>query len=164
MRLLDKVTDDSMRIWIALILLTLAAPCRSEPPILDEATVVKYAKTIDVARLDSSLRSQSLDEWLRLGPPHLETLQWRSDNCELKPDYPAPPEGYPICARIAFQRGRVGGWMLVRVGTTRNGIVEPPQFVRGTVAVKSSDGVEYDKAQKLSELPTLIEKRLAQQP
>lgn len=153
-----------MRIWIALILLTLAAPCRSELPVVDEPSVVDYAKAIDVTQLDSSLPSLSLDEWLRLGPPHLEMLQWRKDNCELKPDYPAPPEGYPVCARIGFRRGRVGGWMLVRVGTTREGIVEPPRFLRGTVAVKSSDGVEYDKAEKLSELPALIEKRLAQEP
>jgi hypothetical protein len=153
-----------MRISTALILLTLAAPCRGEPPVLDEARVVDYAKAIDVTQLDSSLPSQSLDEWLRLGPPRLEVLQWGNDNCELKPDYPAPPEGYPVCARIAFRRGRVGGWMLVRVGTTRDGIVEPPRFLRGTIAVKSSNGIEYDKTEKLSELPALIEKRLAQNP
>jgi len=153
-----------MRIWIELLFLTLAAPCGSEPPVLDEARVVGYAKVIDVSRLDSALPSRSLDEWLRLGPPHLEMLQWRKDNCELKPDYPAPPEGYPVCARIGFRRGRVGGWILVRVGTTQYGIVEPPRFVRGTVALKSGDDVEYDTAEKLSELPVLIEKRLAQQP
>jgi hypothetical protein len=153
-----------MRMLIALIFVALVAPCCSEPPVSDEATVVDYARTVDVARLDSSLPSQSLDEWLRLGPPHLETLQWRKDSCELKPDYPAPPEGYPICPRIAFRRGRVGGWMLVRVGNTRDGIVEPPQFLRGTVAVKSSDGVEYENAPKLSELQALIEKRLDQEP
>ena len=153
-----------MRIWIALTLLTLAAPCRSEPPVLDEEKVVEYAKAVDVGRLDPSLPSQSLDEWLRLGPPRLEMLQWRKDNCELKADYPAPPEGHPVCARIGFRRGRVGGWMLVRVGTTRHGIVEPPRFLRGTVAVKSNGGYEYDKAEKLSGLSSLIEKRLAEEP
>jgi hypothetical protein len=156
--------SDSMRIWIALILLTLSARCHGEPPVLDEARVIDYAKAIDVIRLDSSLPSRSLDEWLRLGPPRLEALQWSNDNCELKPDYPAPPEGFPLCARIAFRRGQVGGWMLVRVGTTRDGIVEPPRFLRGTVAVKSSNGIEYDKTEKLSDLPALIEKRLAQKP
>jgi hypothetical protein len=153
-----------MRMWITVIFLTLAAPCGSEPPVVDEARVVGFAKTIDVTQLDLSLPSRSLDEWLRVGPPHLETLQWRKDNCELKPDYPEPPEGYPVCARIGFRRGRVGGWILLRVGTTQHGIVEPPRFLRGTVAVKSGDEVEYDKAETLSELPALIDKRLAQKP
>ena len=56
-----------MRVSLAVAVLMLAAPCKGETPIPDEATVVAYAKKIDVAKLDQSLQSQPLEQWLRVG-------------------------------------------------------------------------------------------------
>jgi len=146
---------------LALAVLMLAAPCRSETPRYDEAKVVAYAKAIDVAKLDANLQSQPLDEWLRLGPARVEKLEWRMSDCDLKPDYREPPTGYPLCVRLGYRRGNVSGWAIITVGTTRKGIVEPPRFEYAVVSTRSDDGVHSESADKLSDLPHVISKLLS---
>jgi hypothetical protein len=143
-------------------MLLLAPSCLSETPAYEETKVLAYAKAIDVAQLDPTLPSQPLDEWLRLGPAHVEKLQWRISSCGLKPDYPEPPGGYPLCVDFVYQRSRVAGWGIVTVGTTRKGIVKPPRFEYVVGSAPSSAGMKFDRAEKLAELPQMISKVLAQ--
>jgi len=153
-----------MRTYLSLsfVALMFAAPCRSETPAYDAAKVIAYAKTIDVAQLDPLLQSQPLEAWLRLGPSHIEQLRWRISSCDLKPDYPEPPDGYPLCVDFVYQRGRVAGWGIVNVGTTRKGIVGPPRFKGAVVSTRTSDETRYENAEKLSELPRVISRLLAE--
>jgi len=150
-----------MRITLALVVLLLTAPCRSETPKYDEAKVVSYAKAIDVAELDANLQSRALDEWLRLGPARIEKLDWRMSDCDLKPDYHEPRNGYPLCVRLVYRRGKVSGWAIITVGTRRKGIVEPPRFESAVVSTRSDDGVHSESADKLSDLPRVISKLLS---
>ena len=87
----------------------LTAPCRSQTPAYDEAKVVAYAKTIDIAQLDPTLESESFEKWLRLGSAHMEKLQWSMSDCDLKPDYVEPPDSYPLCTRVGLS-ARPCGW------------------------------------------------------
>ncbi|HEV2718728.1 MAG TPA: hypothetical protein VG323_01820 [Thermoanaerobaculia bacterium] len=146
---------------LALAVLMLTAPCRSATPRYDETKVVAYAKVIDVAALDSTLKSQPLDELLRLGPARLEKLNWRMSDCDLKPDYREPSTGYPLCVRLGYQRGNVSGWAIITVGTKRKGIVEPPRFEYAVVSTRSDGGVHSETADKLSDLPHVISKLLS---
>ena len=47
--------------------------------------VIRYAKSVDVAKFDPSLSHQPLNEWLRSRLPHLETVKWAVSDCDLKP-------------------------------------------------------------------------------
>ena len=151
-----------MRISFVLAVVMLTVPCRSEMPAYDEAKVVAYAKTIDVAQLDSTLKSESFEKWLRLGPAHIEKLRWNMSDCDLKPDIVEPPDGYPLCTRVVYQRGRVAGWIIVTIGTTRKGIVRPPRFEYAMVSTPSSTGMKAETAEKLADFPQVISKMLAQ--
>jgi hypothetical protein len=151
-----------MRIWSALILLMLAPLCRSETPAIDEATVVAYAKAIDVEKLDPALPSQRLEEWLRLGPPRLENVRWRRSSCDLKPDYPEPPDGYPLCVKFVYRRSRVSGWAIVKIGTMRKGIFGPPRFEYAVLSVRSGKELRYDEAETLRDFPQVISRLLAE--
>lgn len=151
-----------MRTCWGLVILMLAAPCRSETLAYDEAEVLAYAKAIDVAELDQTLPSRPLAEWLHRGPSHIEKLQWRISSCDLKPDYPEPPAGYPLCVDFVYQVGDVAGWGIVNVGTTRRGIVKPPRFERALVSTRSSDGMRTVSTEKLSDLPRVISKLLSE--
>jgi hypothetical protein len=115
--------------------------------------VVKYAKAVDVTKLDSSLPSQRLDDWLRLGPAHVDSVQWEMSDCDLKPD--SPNHLGPLCAKVLFLRGNARGWLIIRVGTFRDGI-------RGTPSLDyifiDSDRVSAPDSAKLSDLPGLLEK------
>ena len=127
------------------------------------------AKTIDVAPLDPTLESESFDK-LRLGPANIEklqccsaaVLQWSMSDCDLKPDYVEPPDSYPLCTRVVYQRRRVAGWIIVTIGTTRKGIVGPPRFEYAVVSTPSSAGMKVENAEKLAELPQVISSVLAQ--
>lgn len=117
-----------MRTCLALTALMLAAPCKGETPAYDEAKVVAYAKAIDVAKLDPSLESQPLEQWLRDGAARIEKLDWRMSDCDLKPDYPEPVTGHPLCVKFVYRRSDVSGWVIITIGTKRKGIIEPPRF------------------------------------
>ncbi len=151
-----------MRICFGLAVLMLTVPCRSVTPAYDEAKVVGYAKTIDIAQLDPRLESESFEKWLRLGPAHIEKLEWSMSDCDLKPDCVEPPDGYPLCTRVVYQRGRVAGWIIVTIGTTRKGIVGLPRFEYAVVSTPASAGMKVEDAEKLAELPQIISRILAQ--
>jgi hypothetical protein len=95
-----------------------------------DAYVLQYAKSLDVQKLDPSLSSQKLEDWLRHGPAHLDEVLWRvSRDCDLKEPAPGIAMGdSPLCVRFTFRRRRLSGWSLIRVGTRRIGITGPAHF------------------------------------
>src|SRR5262249_40576339 len=115
-----------MKVLYVMILLSLAAGLASAKRRTTEKDVISYAKSLDVSKLDSTLRSQHLDKWLRSGPARLDTVEWEMSNCDLKPD-PGDTDA-PLCAKFRFTRGAVSGWGLINVGTFRMGISGPPHF------------------------------------
>jgi hypothetical protein len=119
-----------------------------------------YAKSIDVSKLDPTLRKQSLENWLRRGPTQAERLDWQESDCGLKPDTKEPPEGYPLCVKVVYERGQVTGWILVTVGTRRKGMVEPPRFTGAVASVTDGDTTRFEDVKALSELPRVVSKLL----
>ena len=117
--------------------------------------VVRYAKALDVTKLDSTLPSQRLDEWLRLGPAHVDSVQWEMSDCDLKPDSSDPNHDAPLCAKVRFVRGTGRGWLIIRVGTFRDGIRGAPSL---DYIFIDSDRVSAPDSAKLSDLPGLLEK------
>jgi len=63
---------------------------------------------------------------------------------------------------LAYQRGRVAGRIIVKIGTKRKGIVGPPRFEYAVVSTPSSAGMKVENAEKLAELPQVISSVLAQ--
>ena len=124
--------------------------------------VIRYAKAVDVANLDPSLSHQPLDEWLRSGPPHLDTVHWAVSDCDLK-----PPDDYgdwPLCAKFWLRRhsktGDAGGWGLVQVGTTMKGITGSPHLRILVITGTSHEG-KFSDSEKLSDLPRLLDEASA---
>ena len=64
--------------------------------------VVRYTKALEVAKLDPSLSHQLLDEWLRSGPPRLDTVQWAVSDCDLKPPEDQPYLDGPLGDQVLF--------------------------------------------------------------
>src|SRR5580693_8890891 len=92
-----------------------------------EKQVVLYSKALDVTRLDPTLSSQRLDEWLRSGPAHLEIVTWTMSDCDLKPSG-SPNYVAPLCVKVRFTRGNVGGRAVITIGTYRSGITGTPRL------------------------------------
>ena len=114
--------------------------------------IVSYGKSLDVAKLDSSLDSQRLDHWLRSGV-HLQTVTWEMSDCDLKGSG-APDYGAPLCVKVRFERGNVGGWIVVQVGTFLEGVKGEPRLE--DIVVGSPKGI-VPGSHKLSELPRLLD-------
>lgn len=136
--------------------LALFATCSGHAPAPAHRGVVAYAKAIDVAKLDPALRKQPLEEWLRRGPMQAERLEWQESDCNLKPDTQEPPEGYPLCVKVLYQRGRVSGWILITVGTRRKGITEPPLFTGAVGSAEEGATTRFEDVKALSELPRVV--------
>jgi hypothetical protein len=141
-----------------LLLLSLSAPLAwsQKTAKVTEQQIISYARALDVSKLDPSLSSQRLDQWLRFGPAHLNTVTWEMSNCDLRPDFSNPNYVEPLCAKVRFKRGDCGGWAIITVGSFRNGISGHPhlEYIFATV------GSNYDRASessKLSDLPKLLE-------
>ncbi len=145
-----------MTLLITLITLSFVATAQSGGLRQDEKKIIDYAKAIEVVRLDPTLPTKPLEEWLRKGPAGVEKLKWSVSDCDLKPDHVEPAEGYPLCVKVRFQRGHVAGWAIVTVGTIARGIVEPPRFDYATVSARSAAGMRVETADRLSQLPHLI--------
>jgi hypothetical protein len=121
-----------------------------------EKQVVAYAKSIDVKTLDPNLSSQRLEDWLESGAPHAHIGYWSvEDTCDLKPV--SPSEDYPLCARVRFSRNDKGGFFLVRVGSIHKGIVGRPQLYGDIIVVKGNDWAVTSFAERLSDLPALLD-------
>jgi hypothetical protein len=68
-----------------LIMAQLSFPCSlTASARVTEQQVVRYAKALDVAKLDPTLSSQRLDGWLRSGPARLDAVKWEMSDCDLK--------------------------------------------------------------------------------
>lgn len=115
-----------MRVFfLAMLPLLVASSLFAQLPLTQEQAI-EYSKFIDVKMLDPSLPSEHLEDWLRLGPPHVELLRWQSDEtCDNKGDRDTD---YPRCVRVTFGRGGQSGYFLVQIGTLRKGIIGPPQL------------------------------------
>jgi len=145
--------------WPIIALLLAAASSSAKAP-FTEQQVVTYAKAIDVAKLDPTLPSQRLDKWLQSGPSHLDTVTWEMSDCDLKTvdswDY-----GAPLCVKVRFRRGNMGGWMIIRIGTFRGGMNHAPQLVyvfAGPPDVFTrTPQVPIPTSEKLSDLPRLLD-------
>jgi hypothetical protein len=129
-----------------------------------ENEVVKYAKTLDIEKLDPSLPSHHLDDWLRSGPPHLNSLKWRvSANCGRRAEQDEPKGRWPLCVQFFFRRGVVQGFGMVRVGTVGGGVAGLPQVEDITVSSwkEANDGASgrffADGSSRLSDLPRLLD-------
>jgi hypothetical protein len=137
-----------------------AAPHGSRIPAASD--VVTYGKAIDVAVLDSALRSQKLQDWIASARLHLQRVQWSLGDCDIQPNDAHPDADYPICTRIDFRRGTVWGWISVKIGSIHEGIHGRPEVL--TCVVKSGGlppaGV-FRSTKRLSELPALLDKATA---
>ncbi len=119
-----------------------------------EADLVRYAKLVDVSKLDSTLPSQPLEEWLLHGPARIDGLYWRiSLDCDLKDDEPDVEKDWPLCVKIGFRRGVISGFGVLRVGTHKSGISGEPVFQYLSVLQPLSVG-GYDR---LSEFPRYLD-------
>jgi hypothetical protein len=139
---------------MALLLLSLSSPACAER----EMDAVEYAKSIDVAELDSSLSSRPLADWLRAGPAKGSEVRWRSSDCGIKPGRSEPPDGYPVCVDFLFEvPDHVSVWGMLQVGTLRNGLTGKPQFRDALLDTPelNSKG-KGRRVTKLSELPALV--------
>jgi hypothetical protein len=142
-----------------LIILSLITSYPSGDARYTEKQVVRYGKAIDVAKLDPTLSSQRLDEWLRFGPAHLDVVEFSMSSCDLKGD-DSQYDG-PLCIRFNFARGHVGGWGNITVGTLRRGIDGPPRLRVVLVVPGSTQQGDVHSSDKLSDLPSLMEKGLS---
>jgi hypothetical protein len=106
-----------------LVLLSLSAQftCGQKTAEVTEQRIISYARALDVSKLDPSLSSQRLDQWLRFGPAHLDRVTWEMSDCDLKPDFSNPKYVAPLCAKVRFRRGSCGGWAIINVGGTKDG-------------------------------------------
>lgn len=141
-----------------LLLLSLSArlTCGQGTAKVSEQRIISYAKALDVSKLDPSLSSQRLDQWLRFGPAHLDTVTWEMSDCGLMPDVSNPNYIAPLCAKVRLRRGNCAGWAIITIGTFRNGISGHPhlEYIFATV------GANYDhppESSELSDLPRLLE-------
>ena len=122
----------------------------------EEKDAVAYVKSIDVKRLDSSLPSQSLEDFLQTGAAHTDFLNWRLDEtCDNKPDQYLNID-YPRCVRIEFRRGGQSGWILILIGTMKKGIIGPPQLYE-PIDVFQEPFVNTGGTERLSGLPHLLD-------
>jgi len=139
-----------------MIALLLAAASSSAKARFTEQQVVSYAKALDVAKLDPTLSPQRLDEWLRSGPAHLEAVTWEMSDCDLE----APPPPAPLCVKIRVMRGHAWGWIIVQIGSFRDGMSGAARLRR--VIVGSREGItpysNTSDSEKLSDLPQLLDK------
>ena len=140
--------------FLTMISLVVVSYALAQLPYTQEQ-VIAYAKSIDVQTLDPSLPPLRLEDWLQSGPPHAHIWSWRvADTCDLKPD--DPNVDYPLCAKVTFSRDGENGQFLMRVGTSRSGIVGRPQLHNG-VGVWEGVLVLTGGSERLSDLPALLD-------
>jgi len=120
----------------------------------NDDAVVKYAKSVDVAKIDSTLSSQRLEDWLLRGPARIDELYWNiSQDCDLKDPGPDADGDLPLCVKIGFRRANTSGFGVLRVGTLKHGVSGQPAFLYLDVLRPFSVG-SYDK---LSDFPRFLD-------
>ena len=116
--------------------------------------VLQYAKSVDVAKLDSTLSSQRLEDWLLRGPAKIDELYWNiSRDCDLEIPQPDANGDLPLCVKIGFRRGNTTGFGMLRVGTLKHGVSGQPAFQYLAVLEPFSVG-DFDK---LSDFPRYLD-------
>ena len=139
---------------VGLMILILVAASAAQSRAYTEEELVRYAKSIDVHKLDSSLPSQTLEDWLLHGPAQIDELYWSiNTSCDLKDPEPDGDGELPLCVRIGFRRGSNSGFGRVKVGTLKSGIKGGPEFQSLSVLLPISVG-DYDR---LSEFPRYLD-------
>jgi hypothetical protein len=137
----------------AFLVVTLPAVCQ---PAYSEKAVLKYARGLDVSKLDPALSSQRLEVWLKSGPPHAHEVTWRLSDCDLKLNGEKPRNQQPLCVRFGFRRGTIGGWGIVTVGTVAKGVEGTPHFENAQVA-SGPPNPKGRTATRLSQIPVLLD-------
>jgi hypothetical protein len=128
-----------------------------------EQQVINYAKAIDVAKLDPKLTSQRLDKWLQSGPVHVDRVRWERSECDLKPVPAISNYVAPLCAKVRFFRGDCWGWIIITIGTFRDGITGTPhlEYISAEVGQNFNNPLGSNK---LSDLPELLDKASSMKP
>jgi len=135
------------------VLIAAAFSAAQGQPYTDDA-VLQYAKSVDVAKLDSTLSSQRLEDWLLRGPARIDELYWNiSQNCDLKYPEPDADGDLPLCVKLGFRRGSTTGFGVLKVGTLKHGVSGQSAFQYLDVLRPFSVG-SYDK---LSEFPRFLD-------
>ena len=133
------------------------------PSKAEQLQIVENAKSVSAHALDASQPAVLLELWLKatLGPK--ATLEWEVGDCDLKPWYPQPADGYPMCVAVRAGRPtRIGLRLHVLVGTFTRGVVEAPtvaeqSFMSCSGSTKRVDGHYFLSVDKLSDIPKHIE-------
>jgi len=122
--------------------------------------VIRYAKTLDVAKLDPTLSHQPLDRWLQGASLRLDTVRWAVSDCDFKPSN--DDVDWPLCAKFWFRRRThdAGGWGLLQVGTTKKGITGAARLRMVVVSGISQIG-KFSDSERLSDLPRLLDEASA---
>ena len=112
---------------ILLMVLNAAVFTAAQGQSYSDDTVLQYAKSIDVAKLDSKLSSQRLEDWLLRGPARIDELYWNiSRDCDLKDPEPDAGGNLPLCVKVGFRRGATSGFGMLKVGTLKHGVTGQP--------------------------------------
>lgn len=128
------------------------------PAATGDSRVVAYAKQIDVANMDSTLKSQSLARWLSSSELHLTNIQWRESDCDLMPDDTTPKSKYPLCVTINFRRPNSWGRVYIEVGTIQRGVEGRPRLFGCSVKSNAPPPRgQFHSVNKLSELPAMLD-------
>ena len=138
--------------WLMVVLLSVPSASTANAHYTKQQ-VISHAKALNVAKLDSGLTSQRLDQWLQSGPAHVEKVTWKMSDCDLMPP-PDPKYVAPLCVKVYFTRPNAGGWIMVRIGTFRDGIIGAPHFEG--MLIGSANGMVPDSG-KLSDLPRVLD-------
>jgi hypothetical protein len=152
------VRDQLMKFHVFVCALLFTASCFGRTIAADDHSVIEYAKSLNVARLDRALPTQHLEAWLLFGPARLEETRWYiGAGCDLIAKRPEPSDGYPLCVRIAFSRGTLSGWALVRVGTTRKGVHGRPRFEYASMTTEKLVRTgQFKSTRRLSQFVSLM--------
>ena len=121
--------------------------------------MVTNTKRLSAQALDSTQAAVLLEQWLHetLGPK--ATLEWEVSDCDLKPDYPEPPDGYLMCVAVrASLPPRIGLRLHVLVGTFKRGVFGQPSIEKQSFMGCSSlvDG-PFASISSLADIPRNIE-------
>ncbi len=122
--------------------------------------IVRYAKALDVATLDSALPHRQLEEWLRLGPPRVEVRQWEiSPNCGEKAGN--SDGAMPLCVAVSYGRGNVSGIVMIVVGVVNKapaGLTTLKYAIASPRNQAASEGSELssETTTALSEFPRIL--------
>lgn len=139
---------------ILCMVLNAAALSAAQVQSYSDDTVLQYAKSIDVTKLDSALSSQRLEDWLLRGPARIDQLYWNiSRDCDLKGSEPDADGDLPLCVKFGFGRGNTSGFGVLRVGTLKRGVTGQPALEHLDVLRPFPAG-SYDK---LSDFPRYLD-------